>query len=229
MPMTSRLLNFSAIAWLVVAALGCSQPRGHVYRCTPGERVDVACGQLDLGTCTGSGRIRICDGALTRDGACTGAESLVLGGEGSGCPLATTYCPESGTFSVATENASSSGVFTCNWEARRTPTQSATVAAFVCRPGSTIRASCGCGMGRYCTGDPALAACLGITSSCPYATTGEAMRNNNHCGSCPLVEAICPSTGAVTFEASALSSSASFTCEFQAVDENWVPLARTGV
>jgi hypothetical protein len=225
--MTSRSLKLLASLFLALAALGCPQPREHVYRCTPGERIDVACGQLELGSCTGSGRIRICDGALTGAGPCTGAESLVLGGGSFGCPLATTYCPESGAFSVATENGSSFGEFTCNWEARRTPIQSARVASFACTPGVAVRASCGCGIGRYCSGDPTMTVCLGTMASCPRDAA--AMYDDDECGNCPLVEAICPTSGSVTFETTALSSGSAFSCEFQAVDANWVPLSRIGV
>lgn len=227
--MNSRWLKLKLTASICIAlgALGCAQPRGHVYRCTPGERIDVACGQLGLGSCTGSGKIRICDGALTGAAACTEAESLVLGGTGSGCPIATTYCPESGAFSVATETASSYTPFVCTWEARRTPIQSATVASFACTPGTTVRGTCGCGAGRYCSGDPTMVVCLGTTASC--ARDDAAMYNDDYCGNCPLVEAICPSSGSVTFQSAPLSSGSAYSCEFQAVDANWVPLARAGV
>jgi len=222
--MTSRLLKLTLSTWLVLAAVGCIQPRTHAYRCAPGERIDVSCGELGLGEmCTGTGRIRICDAALNA-GACTGSESLIIEGDSSGCPLATTYCPASGAFSVLAEG---NAAFQCNWQARRTPVQSATVASFACEPGQQVRASCGCGMGRYCVGDPSMTACIGTTSAC--ARDDADAWNGDHCGNCPLVEVLCPSSGSVTFEASGSSSTSFFQCEFQAVGADWVALSRIGV
>lgn len=222
--MTSRWLLLTVSTWLAAASLGCTQPSTRAYRCTPGERIDVSCGLLDLGTmCTGAGRIRICDAALNA-GACTGSESLAIAGGSSGCPLTTTYCPASGAFSVATDGNAN---FQCNWAARRTPVQSSTVASFLCTPGTTVRASCGCGMGRYCTGDPQMTACVGTTSACTRDDADS--YNGDFCGNCPLVDIFCPSSGSVTFEASGSFSSSNFQCEFQAVDNAWRPLARVGV
>ena len=222
--MTSRLLKLTVSTWLALAAIGCIQPRTHAYRCTPGERIDVSCGELDLGAmCAGTGRIRICDAALGA-GACTGSESLVFAGDSFGCPLATTYCPSSGAFSVLTEGNAN---FRCDWEARRTPVQSATVATFSCTPGVAVRASCGCGMGRYCVGDPSMTACLGTSGAC--ARDDAAAYNGDTCGDCPLVEVVCPSSGSVTFQAEGSSSTSFFQCEFQAVDANWTPLSPASV
>jgi hypothetical protein len=233
----SWLLHAVALGALVLG--GCRQAgtnRSAVIRCTPGERVDVSCGCLGLGTvCDGDAGIRLCDAALA-NGACGPAQAVTETDDRQtcegGCPLATTFCPSSGMLAVATfarpDFGGRTGACGCAWAVRRTPVYPESRRAFACIPGERVQASCGCrGLGRWCEGDPILRACApGVAC----ATNEEALaRNDDTCGRCPWVEAVCPAAGEIVFASAPLSSGSRYRCELGAIVADGRALAPTGI
>ncbi|GAB4110878.1 MAG: hypothetical protein OHK0013_46830 [Sandaracinaceae bacterium] len=227
------------VAGSALALGGCRQAgtnRSAVIRCTPGERVDVSCGCLGLGSvCEGDAGIRLCDAALA-NGAC-GEAQAVTSTDGrqvcdDGCPLATTFCPASGLLAVTTfarpNVLDETGPYACAWAVRRTPTHPGPSATFACIPGERVQASCGCeGLGRWCEGDPILRACApGVAC----ATREDALaQNDDTCGRCPWVEAICPASGAIVFATAPVSSGSRYRCELGAIGADGRALAPTGI
>lgn len=229
----------SALAVLCLALTACAQSGGSrdaVIRCTPGERVDVSCGCLGLGTaCEGNAGIRLCDATLA-NGACTDAEAVTIAGDrdqcSEGCPLATTYCPSSGMVAVSTfayeDFLGETGSYACRWAARSTPiapTRPSTT--FACQAGELVRASCGCmGLGRFCDGDPTMRACAPGQACTDTASSLD--YNDDTCDRCPLVEATCPTAGAIVITTSPLSGG-SYRCDVGAIGQSSGPLRAMGI
>ncbi len=241
-PLAALLVALGAVT-LGAGMGGCRQSganRSAVIRCTPGERVDVSCGCLSLGTeCTGRAGIRLCDAALA-NGACEPAHAVTSTDDRQRCsngdppcPLATTFCPQSGLLAIATfaspDYNDETGAYTCQWAVRRSAIYSAPRVTFACMPGEMVRASCGCdGLGRACEGDPVMRACA------PGATCGASEPvldyNDDTCGRCPSVEAFCPAAGSILIATEALGGSSSrYRCELGAVGADGRALSPSGV
>lgn len=217
---------------------GCRQAgtqREAVLRCTPGERVDVSCGCLELGSaCDGRAGIRLCDAVLAA-GACepehaiTSADDRQLC-EGS-CPLATTFCPQSGMIAVRTfarpDYDGATAAYACAWGVRRSSIHAAT-ATFACIPGERVQASCGCeGLGRWCEGDPVMRACA-PGAACTDASSSLDV-NDDTCSRCPYVDAICPAGGTIVIATAPLSSGARYRCDFGVIGGDGRSLAPSGI
>lgn len=225
----ARVLPLVLLASVLLVLGACRQGanRTAVIRCTPGERVDVSCGCLSLGqACEGDPGIRLCDATLA-NGECTDAQAVTATSsydrcEGS-CPLATTFCPASGMIAIATfalpDYAGDTAAYTCAWGVRRTPIQSASRATFACMPGERIQASCGCeGLGRTCEGDPVMMACSpGMACT---DTSSSLARDDDTCGRCPWVEAVCPAEGVIVLQTAPLSSGSRYRCDFGVVGDD---------
>jgi len=211
----SRALVLAAAVATAFALLGgCRQGanRTAVIRCTPGERVDVSCGCLSLGeACVGDPGIRLCDAALA-NGDCDDAQAVTSTTSSDfcngTCPLATTFCPASGMLAISTfalpDYSGETAAYSCAWGARRTPVHSGARAAFACMPGERIQASCGCeGLGRTCEGDPLMRACS-PGMACTDGPSSLAT-DDDTCGRCPWLEAVCPAEGTIVIQTQAYS------------------------
>ncbi len=99
------------------------------------------------------------------------------------------------------------------------------LATYDCIAGQLIFASCGCmNLGTPCGGDPTLALCDGIATTCTRSSN--LVDNDDSCGRCPLVQTICPSSGRITVRAEPYSSATSdYACAYAIVDANG-PLTR---
>ncbi|MDQ3031123.1 MAG: hypothetical protein M3Y87_01805 [Myxococcota bacterium] len=94
---------------------------GGLIACTPGSRVEIACGAgCGLGSCTGDAFLNICDGTIGV-GSCNDSTDFASNDDGCGslCPGLTVVCPESGALTVS-PRAFGSRSFTCDWESRVT-------------------------------------------------------------------------------------------------------------
>lgn len=233
-------------AWLACAALAllglsaCAQSganRRAVIRCTPGERVDVSCGCLGIGTaCDGRAGIRLCD-ALLDQGGCEDEQAVTIttqnelcSSEGS-CPLATTFCPSSGLLAISTfslpDYAGAVSTYSCQWGVRRSPVYRTASTTFACAPGELVRASCGCqGMGRRCDGDPIMRACAPGAACTDTATSLD--YNDDTCDRCPLVEATCPTSGSIVIDTAPLSGGSRYRCDVGAFGSATGVLTATG-
>ena len=222
-------LPWTALLLVCLAAYGQrGANRGAILRCTPGERIDVSCGCAGLGeACDGRAGIRLCDAALAR-GECTDAQAVTVAGERDvcrledgtqSCPLATTYCPSSGLIAVRTFAVPSyddrTGPYTCRWQLRSSPAFAGPSVTFGCAPGEAVLASCGCGAGRRCEGDPVMRACA-VGSACSDQTSRLAF-NDDTCGRCPAVEATCPVDGRIVIATAPLSGGAAYRCDVGAL------------
>lgn len=226
---TSRLRAAHVLAAACLCVLGACAQRGAnrdaIVRCTPGERIDVSCGCAGLGEeCDGRAGIRLCDPALAH-GECSEAQAVTsttdndLCFDGGSCPLATTYCPSSGMIAIRTfarpDYADETGPYTCRWQLRATPVFTGASVTFACRAGELVRASCGCGVGRQCEGDPVMRACA-VGAAC----TDSASRldyNDDTCGRCPEVEATCPTDGRIVIATEPLSGGSRYRCDVGAL------------
>lgn len=111
-------LRSSGVALLALAcmlAAGCKNDRGVRATCTPGARVEIACGaECGLGSCTGDPVLEICEG----DRSCTSGD---LGSDddscGSRCPGLTITCPPGGVITIS-HRPFGSGAYTCDVQMR---------------------------------------------------------------------------------------------------------------
>lgn len=97
---------------------------GATVACTPGTRVEIACGAgCGLGSCDGDPMLRVCDGSVSVS-SCSDRASITLGNNddacGSLCPGVTVTCPSTGAITVAPIPFTSGRSFRCNWETRVT-------------------------------------------------------------------------------------------------------------
>lgn len=224
-----RTLALVAVA-LLTSVGGCAQRganRDAIVRCTPGDRIDVSCGCAGLGEeCDGRAGIRLCDPALAR-GECTEAQAVTITTNNdvcldeTSCPHATTYCPSSGMIAVHTfarpNYDDTTAPYTCRWQLRATPVFAGPNVTFACEPGELVRASCGCGVGRRCEGDPVMRACA-VGAACTDAST-RLDYNDDTCGNCPEVEATCPADGRIVIATEPLSGGSRFRCDVGALGE----------
>ena len=121
--------NMAVMCAAVLAAFamvsGCkssSSRGGGTIACTPGSRVEIACGAgCGLGSCTGDAFLNICDGTIGVS-SCNDSTDFDSNDDacGSLCPGLTVTCPSSGVLTIAPRAYSSSRSFTCNWETRVT-------------------------------------------------------------------------------------------------------------
>lgn len=240
----SRASLLAVTSLSLVALVGCVQSganRSAVIRCTPGERVDVSCGCYGLGeACTGDPGIRLCDATLDH-GACDDALASTIAGRESQCdrydndeppcPLATTFCPASGMIAVSTfatpDYANHTAGYTCRWEARRAPLYAGPTTTFGCIAGEVVRASCGCrGMGRPCEGNPSMRACE-PGAACNDTASSLDYDDSTCLDGCPLVQATCPTSGAIVIATESYSSR--FRCDVSAIGDQSGVLHASGL
>ena len=118
--------NLSKLTLVLGLIAGCAGPTGttgrgaEVVSCTAGLQVNVACGALGLGSCSGDPTLRVCDAALAPDPLSCAAGMAQLGfnddyAPPNRCPGVMVTCPASGRISVLP--GVFSGVPNCNWVA----------------------------------------------------------------------------------------------------------------
>jgi hypothetical protein len=91
-----------------------------IVTCAPGTAVDVGCGGLMLGSCTGDPILTVCDGAMVPAATCgdPGTAVLAMNDDDTGlCPGVNVMCPASGMISVR-PTAYMMRAFTCDWRTR---------------------------------------------------------------------------------------------------------------
>jgi hypothetical protein len=109
----------------------------------------------------------------------------------------------------------STGPHTCRWQMRTSPVFAGPNVTLGCQPGELVRASCGCGVGRQCEGDPVMRACA-VGAACTDSSSRLAY-NDDACGRCPAVEATCPADGRIVIATEPLSGGSRFRCDVGAL------------
>ena len=217
----------------------CDWEKRETVDCEPGRLLRVGGGGCyDLGSCTGSPVMRLCDA----DGlGCSASLALAESAEGCGessCPHAETQCPQSGRVDVWVNLADSEndrivveaddGIVRLNEPCSggrprglsRLCGWSDDVTHFTCVPGESYRVGCdltslGCDKDLRCAGDPILRVCED-TSRC---TEIEAIaQSDDACGSrCPMTSFVCPSDGNVQVIKAAFDAGEEFSCNLTMV------------
>jgi hypothetical protein len=203
---------------LALAISGCKSGPGagnggaSTEPCTPGETLILGCAaSCGIGSCEGSGSLRVCDGVLDIAG-CRGTTdtSSVLdvrsnncGGTDS-CPRTRLICPGSGAVTIVPR--ASFGDYICNWELEHRgilPPGGRAGETVTCTAGDIYEIGCSqqCGVGE-CEGSPELRICDGTTplSECAAGTAAQLQGGTSFrscgCGRPRVVE--CPASGRIT-------------------------------
>jgi hypothetical protein len=114
---TSVAIALLALCGALAAGCKNSRPDRGTVTCTPGTRIEVACGTgCGLGSCTGDPVLEICAGDVTCSTGDLGSNDDGCGS--SLCPGLTVTCPPGGLITVAPRGYSSSRSYTCNWDTR---------------------------------------------------------------------------------------------------------------
>ena len=217
----------------------CDWEQRTTVRCEPNHLLRVGGGGCyDLGNCTGSPVLRLCDG-----GADSCSASLALSESDSGCgesmcPYAETLCPPSGRVDVWVNHADPSidrivvestdeiarldkpcvggrprGLSRlCGWSDQ--------VTTFTCVPHRQYRVGCdvtaiGCDKELRCTGDPMLRVCEN-TDRCTQSQ-GIA-ESDDACGSrCPMTDFTCPAAGEIRVIRASFDAEDDFSCNLTMV------------
>ena len=110
-----------ALAALPLVA-GCRGSKVGTASCNPGERVFVACGCDEVGSCEQAPDpvLRVCDGALAAS-ECSWDNQLGENDDGPGCgrcPGLTVVCPASGSLYIAARGLYPDEIVDCEWALR---------------------------------------------------------------------------------------------------------------
>ncbi|MDQ3032459.1 MAG: hypothetical protein M3Y87_08595 [Myxococcota bacterium] len=212
-------LLFGSLFALSIAIAGCKGggPGGgdgtSTETCIPGETLILGCASAcAIGSCAGSGSIRVCDGILDVTG-CRGTTDTAAfvsvsgndcGGDDS-CPRGRLVCPGSGSITIVPRPQSSFSEFTCEWELEHRgilPPGGRAGETVACSAGATYVVGCSqaCGVGE-CEGSPQLRICDGTTpvAECAAGTSAqlESGTSFRSCSCRPRVVR-CPASGRFT-------------------------------
>ena len=112
---TAKTIGAALVMLGCALIAGCKNDRGARVECTPGARIDIACGAgCGLGSCTGDPVLEICEGWRSCSSGDLGSDDDSCG---SRCPGLTITCPPSGRITIA-PRPFGSGDFTCDWVMR---------------------------------------------------------------------------------------------------------------
>ncbi|WP_157069650.1 hypothetical protein [Sandaracinus amylolyticus] len=206
--------------WLVIplsvlALAGCKNTRPGTgvgeETCVPGETLIIGCAaECGIGSCEGFPNIRVCDGALGRDGCADATDTMFVQIDGNSCggstscPRGRVACPPSGSVIVAPFQ--SFGDWSCEWEVEHRgilPPGGRDGETITCNPGAIYVVGCAqlCGVGE-CEGSPTLRVCDGTLSvaDCMSETSAtlDSGTSFRSCGGCPQRVVRCPESGRMT-------------------------------
>lgn len=194
----------------------------------PGETLVLGCAtSCGLGTCSGTGALRVCDAALLSANDCRNSTDSAAFlsftsndcGGGDSCPRGRFVCPASGTISIVPR--ATFGDFRCDWVLEHRgilPPGGRAPETIDCAPGAPYVVGCAqrCGIGE-CSGSPELRICDGAASTGDCASGSapqlQAATSFLSCG-CPRRVVACPASGRMTV---APVTSGEELCEWDAV------------